>query len=161
MGKTRIGSYLASEYGYMHLDIEDHIGWPLGLPYFEPGKASRFMETINGTGQKAVITWGFWPGPDGHDGDISELVERGAVMFWLDGDRSLAKKSWKMARPCLDERLFDAQIQRIDAANIQQFSPIPFNTFGDDGQYLDLGLISEKLFELANKKGVDRRSLAQ
>lgn len=148
-GKTKIGNHLKDHYGFIHIDIEAQHTWPEEYKKYDKDHLGELMKALKAKNEDVVITWGFIPEFD--DKYIFELQKHGAIMFWFDGDRAIAKGHWKNRDNPLDDWLFDYQVKRIDNDNIQgKFAPIPFNTFQESGKHKDKDEIIEKLFEYLN-----------
>lgn len=148
VGKTHIGDYLRDKYGFIHLDIEDHACWPHYIPQINnsASSAGNTMESVKQQGKDTVITWGFWP--TANDNHIYEFINNGAQMFWLDGNRKVAKKFWRKRHPYEDEVQFDNQIKRIDETNVDRFAHTKLNPIGLDETHLSEEEIAEKLLSL-------------
>jgi gluconate kinase len=130
-GKTKIGNHLKDKYGFYHIDLEDPgiNSSPEFAQYSQINlNPDVLMNQIKDSGKNVVITWGFYPAV--HDPLLLRLQKLGAKIFWLDGDRDLAKEAWKNRDNPIPEKLFDDQIQRIDSHDIQNiFHPINFDAF--------------------------------
>lgn len=129
-GKTKIGNHLKENYGFYHIDIErpEKNSSPEFVSFRHDNLISDLLfHELRARGKDAVITWGFYPVVNDHL--ILSLQELGAKMFWLDGDKELAKEWWRKGENSGPDIYFDTQIKRIDNHNIQGiFSPININT---------------------------------
>lgn len=155
MGKTKIGNHLKGKYDFNHIDLEDgYINSSFGFSHHNQNTLNPdlLMQEIKNDQKSAAITWGFYPGV--HDQLLLRLQALGATMFWLDGDRLLAKEAWKNRDNPIHELLFDAQIQRIDAHNIQGiFSPVNYDTFDiEKRSYKNIENIVSDVFALLSSK---------
>ena len=148
MGKSHIGDYLRDRYGFYHLDMDDNSAWPKEVPLIniETSSIQTALNKVKTNDKDTVITWGFWP--VAHDKNVHEFINNGAQMFWLDGNREIAKNFWKQSRPNDNEVLFDNQIDRIDNEDINRFEHRKLNTFDSNGNHLEEEIIIEKIFEL-------------
>lgn len=150
MGKTEIGNQLKNYYGFYHVDLEEpHINSSPEFVQFNQVSLipEQLMEKIKKRERNTVITWGFYPAV--HDPLLLKLQELGAILFWLDGDRNLAKKAWKNRNnPIADHSLFDLQISRIDSHDIQSiFSPINLDTLDKSmNKHRDIEEIVKEIF---------------
>jgi gluconate kinase len=149
-GKTTIGNYLKDYYGYSHIDLENP----------EKNSSSEYLcysqnnfdpdllfKKLKKEGKDTVITWGFYPLV--HDHKLLRLQALGATLFWLDGDRELAREAWRNREEPIPDDLFDAQIEKINNHDIQGiFSPINLDTFNnEEKKHRNLEEIVKDIFE--------------
>ena len=151
MGKTKIGNYLKDKYGFYHIDLEDsHQNSSIEFIQYSQTNLNpdQLVKEIKDKGKNAVITWGFYPVV--HDPLVLRLQELGVTMYWLDGDRDLAKEAWRRRDNSSPDELFDLQISRIDNHDIQGiFSPINIDTFDSSTKkHRDIEEIINEIFEL-------------
>lgn len=149
MGKTRIGNELKNRYAFYHIDLEEpQKNSSLEFVQFNQNNLNPelLLSEIKKRDKDSVITWGFYPGV--HDPLVRKLQELGASMFWLDGDRLLAKEKWRNREVPLPDELFDRQVERIDNHNIQGiFSPKNLDTFDEIRKdYRDIDKIIKEIF---------------
>ena len=143
-GKTTTGKYLEEKHGFTHLDMEKIIP-SFGCNYWE--FLTNAISKAKESDRDVVITWGFMPGTD-NDKDILKLKEMGAKMVWFDGNRDAARNAFNK-RGDVSEDLFNLQMKRIEGADIlNNFKPIIFNTFRDDGFFLSQNEIASRLLKL-------------
>lgn len=128
-GKTEIGNYLASDYGFSHFHIEE----------------LKYIPDIHKVPDKSVFTWGFVP-DDPHSLTIVEdLISSGFKMIWFDGDRNSAKRKF-IARNTVPVEFFEIQVSKINNADIvERFKPKVINTFKVDGSFKEFKEITEEL----------------
>lgn len=140
-GKTTIGNYLADNHGFKHLDVE--------VVLQSPNPAEIIQQTIKeaqNNDSDLVITWGFQPGSD--DQTVIAIKNLNAKLIWFDGNREAAKRAF-IKRGGVSIDLLDIQMGRINSVNIiETFNPISFNTFDDNGEFLDKAEIVKQLTEL-------------
>jgi hypothetical protein len=114
-GKTFFGRWLAREHDFIHVEIEDKSvrealgierGWDALKDYRKPGP---LITTIKHLGPRVVFDWGFSPA---WLFVVSRFGQRGAELWWFDGDRARAREEFRMRKPgALDA--FDRQLSRI------------------------------------------------
>ncbi|MBI4100412.1 hypothetical protein HY439_01595 [Candidatus Microgenomates bacterium] len=149
-GKTRIGNHLKDTHDFYHIDLEDPgiNSSPEFIQFHQTSlNPDQLMQEINIHGKDAVITWGFYP--IAHDFLLLRLQHLGAKMFWLDGDRNLAKEAWRNRTARIPDELFDKQIERINNHNIKGiFKPFNINTFDEVNKaHRDIEEIIKEIFE--------------
>ncbi len=130
-GKTTVANYLALKHDFTHYDREDILNWSPDLMNLWRYSLRTFVMTAKLANPKVVISWGFMPGED--DAVIKLLIGMGFKMFWFDGDRAAARRTF-LKRGTVPEKLFNEQVERIDAMNLKQFKHKKVNAFDKSGE---------------------------
>jgi len=118
-GKSTFGRWLARNKGFIHLDVEmpgvlqqsdlRAAWWHM---VFEPyGSAMPLYDAIRRFGAPVAIDWGF---PVRLRGVVEALQNLGVELFWFDGDRDAARRSFINRGTVPIDRL-DAQMLGIES----------------------------------------------
>jgi len=135
MGKTTIGNYLADNFNFIHMDLEDGRRIIVG----------ELLNQTNSTDKDIVITWGFGPAMKNHTDIVFQLLQSGFQMIWLDGNREAAKREF-MRRGTVSEELHNLQMTQVENTDIAStFHPIFYNTFDEAGEFKPLEKIASDL----------------
>jgi hypothetical protein len=114
-GKTFFGQWLAREHDFIHVEIENKsvretlgidVGWDTLKAHRQPGP---LIKAVKHLGPRVVFDWGF---PPGWLFVVSRFAERGAELWWLDGDRARAREEFGMRTPGA-LGAFDQQLSRV------------------------------------------------
>jgi hypothetical protein len=138
MGKTTIGNYFQSHLGYEHLDAEE-----IPRNSLEEFVSNLYIFAYK-PGENKVITWGFQPG-SAHDQIVQDLQCLGYRMVWFDGNREAAHRAY-LARGDA-EYPFQAQMARINAANLNIFDAVVVDPFDKEGNHLPEETIIAEIFK--------------
>ena len=133
-GKTTIGEYLETNYGFLHLNVEK-----------DPAKLKDFIEIPR---DKKVITWGFIPGFD--DDTVKIIQSLGYKMIWFDGNRPAARRAF-CRRKTVSVEALDIQMKKVENMDISVFNPIIMDTFDKNGNFLEQDIIVSKLMSILSQ----------
>lgn len=131
------------------MDKELIQAWPVHLQTLWIQSISDFVNSIKKLNKDIVITWGFMPGYD--DQSIRNLVSTGFRHIWLDGNREAARRAF-ISRGTISEELLDIQMKRIESMDISSFNPIIINPFDNEGVFLDVREIVQKILDTETKE---------
>ena len=117
-GKTWLGSWLAEQRGYVHIDAERNGGSDFdahGLheawdEVIATGRADGFVAAADRLGKSVVVNWGF---PTCYLYVVSALQSAGVDAWWLQAERTLARAAFT-ARGGIDPRCFEKQMDDIE-----------------------------------------------
>lgn len=144
-GKTTVANYLALKHDFTHYDREDFSNWSSELTHLWRASLRTFVLTATLANPKIVISWGFLPGED--DADIQLLINMGFKMFWFDGDRTAARRTF-LQRGTVPEQLFREQMERINAMQLSKFKHTKINAF-KDGEIRPVAEVAEEVLKAA------------
>jgi adenylate kinase family enzyme len=138
-GKTTYGNAFATQFGFVHYDLEDEEI----RNRFSTGPA-QFIDSILQTKRNVVVTWGFFP--DAHQvGLVKQFEAKGFQLIWFDGNRPAALRKF-IDRGYPIEALFHLQIGRIEVSKvIERIAPTIINPFDDNGQFRDAAVILREI----------------
>lgn len=131
-GKSTFSRWLAVEHGFVHQDVDAQ-----GVPS---------DETL--ANRPIVIDWGF----PSHEAALSSCIsliegwkESGARLWWFDGDRGMAFRSF-MRRGTVPKQAWDYQLLGINKnwAKIEAVTDRRIDVLNADGVYLS----AEELYEI-------------
>lgn len=143
-GKTEIGNYLEKYYDFKHIDIEAI----LNASQLEKDKGLKELFSMHERliDQNIVFTWGFHPRDN--EQHINYIKNLGATMFWFDGNREAARKSF-LKRGTVSEELLNIQMGLINSVDIQKkYNPIFYDPFKKDGTFKKQATIAKEVLEL-------------
>ena len=117
-GKSWLGSWLAAERGYLHIDAERNNGSNFDTAdahrewdeLVATGRARSFLGAIARLSKPVVVNWGF---PTRCLYVVAALQEEGVQAWWFKADRAQARAAFEK-RGGLDVRCFDRQMNDID-----------------------------------------------
>lgn len=114
-GKTTYSQWLEQEKDFLHLDLDElekgnGTDKKLALLDCLRHSAERFLTVIARIEQSIVIDWGF---PPGLLGMVTCLNANGFAVWWLDGDRDLARESF-IRRGTVSLQAFEVQMKSIE-----------------------------------------------
>ena len=149
-GKTSYGDRFASEFGFVHRDIED------------PATAQElctnpnFIEDL--TVQNTIVTWGFDPQDAVSLNFIRQFRQAGFKLIWFDGNREAALREFEaraksesssMAEYYLRMHEFYQQLYRIEASRIiETLRPVVVDSFDSQGQFKSAADLLEEISQL-------------
>ena len=139
-GKTTVGDHLRDQHGFHHFDVEREVGTGRRPHQF---RKRLFLRRAARSPGRVVVTWGFMPGED--DAEVEWLLDAGAALVWLDGDRAAAERHWRRVRPDADQGLFHAQIELIDDHSLDRFGDRihRVDVFDEAGEHLPKETIAD------------------
>ena len=115
-GKSTFGRWLATEHGYLHIDIEKPgrhqelsltSAWDACLP---SGDVSDLIREFRLLSPKVILDWGF---PPEWLNIVSGLKRGGADIWWFDGDRAKTREEFIKRRTVAVADL-DLQMYKIE-----------------------------------------------
>jgi hypothetical protein len=116
-GKTWLGSWLAENKGYIHIDAEI----PKGVDFdragvhnewnevVATGRAESFVKALDRIGSPVVVSWGFLTR---YLYIVRALQVAGVSLWWLSGGRQHARAAF-VRRGGIDPLCFDVQMDTI------------------------------------------------
>lgn len=144
-GKTTVACYLASKYGYVHVDMEER---GFEARYRLSQDPARFLAGL--PAGRVIVSWGFGPFSDLRS--IRHLTGAGCVMVWLDGDRVAAFREFmrREGNNPVSEYNYYGQMQMIVATEVvQRMNPPVVNPFGPGGLFRPVGDIAADILRAA------------
>ena len=128
-GKTSYGNKFASEFAFMHVDLED----PQTLTRLA-SDPSRFIAQLKGYRRTVVVTWGFVL--DGvQTAIVLQFRSAGFKWIWFDGNRPAALREFRK-RGTVPEQLLRLQMDRIENSKIVEcLKPIIIDPFDESGKF--------------------------
>jgi deoxyadenosine/deoxycytidine kinase len=152
-GKTSYGDKFASEFDFVHHDLEDRQA--LNRFAANPG---QFIADVVAQRKNVVITWGFNPQDPPSLELIRQLRNAGFKLIWFDGNREGAlvrfearakSKSSSMAEYYLRMHEFYQQLYRIEASKIiETLRPVVVDSFDSQGQFKSAADLLEEISQL-------------
>jgi len=118
VGKSWLGTWLAEQRGYVHIDAERNGGFDFDRAgvhdewneLIETGRAKSFLTAVRRLAKPVVINWGF---PTRYLYIVSALQAEGVQAWWLHAERTQARAAF-IARGGIDPQLFDWQMDNIE-----------------------------------------------
>jgi hypothetical protein len=124
-GKTLLGSYLADEHGYIHIDAERNNGADFDRTgihrewdeFLHTGRGNIFVDAAVSLGKPMILNWGM---PMNFLPIVPALQAAGMGAWWLRADRALARIAFterekrKPERERIPGGCFDAQMDEIE-----------------------------------------------
>src|SRR6185312_11350769 len=104
-GKTSYGNKFASEFGFVHIDLEDQ--QTLTALAYDP---AQFISQLTGQQRSVVVTWGFVP-DEVQTGIVLQFRSVGFKWIWFDGNRPAAVREFRK-RGTVPEQLLRLQMDR-------------------------------------------------
>lgn len=141
-GKTTLGDFLARDYGFVHIDMEEQ---GRGSAIVENSDA--FIYELHAHAKPVVMTWGFAPDEETIS-VIRLLASQGFLVFWFDGDLNAARAAC-IRRGGFDEQVLQRQLQLIEQWDIaRRIGATVINVFDAKGAHrnpeeiaLEIGVI--------------------
>ena len=128
-GKTWYGDKFASEFGFVHYDLEDQ----QTLIRFASNPSQFIRELLDQNGS-VVVTWGFLPDQT-QTALVLQFRSAGFKVVWFDGNRPAALRAFQERRT-VSEALFYLQMYRIESTKVvERLKPTVINSFDADGQF--------------------------
>lgn len=117
-GKSWLGSWLAEQHGYLHVDAERNGGTDFDVgdlhqawdELIATGRAERFVAAADQLHKPVVVNWGF---PVCYLYVVSALKSAGVEAWWLHAERSAARAAF-IARGGIDPCFFEKQMDDIE-----------------------------------------------
>src|SRR6266567_4994235 len=129
-GKTTFGDKLATDFGFIHYDLEDMA--TLGLWDKNP---TEFVQMISRQKKNAVVTWGFVPDDERSLLSVLDFRSNGFKLVWFDGDRPAAFRRF-LDRGDVPEICLYAQMYKIELSKvIDRIKPAVINPFDLHGEF--------------------------
>lgn len=111
-GKTTYGGMFATEFGFVHHDLEDQ----QTLNRFVANRAQFIGELLNEK-KNVVATWGFAPDDEPSVSLVLQLRSAGFEWIWFDGNRPAALREF-LKRGTVQEIALYVQMYRIEKSGI-------------------------------------------
>jgi adenylate kinase family enzyme len=128
-GKTWYGDRFATEFGFVHHDLEEE----QTRNRFERDP-QQFIADLLALNKNAVVTWGFVP-DQMQTSLVLQFREAGFKLIWFDGNRPAALREFRK-RGTVPEGLFHIQMQRIESSQvIEKINPAVIDSFDASGQF--------------------------
>ena len=151
-GKTSFGKWLEEQKGFLHIDRENDIQWKdcYRKAALETALQSSgpdcFIKKAHKIGKPIALDWGF---PPCALPIVRELQSSGAVPWWFNGGRKIARSKFVERGGGIGLNCFDIQMNAIeqhwhDISDI--FNTRIIETLRSDGSYLEPELIYEIMF---------------
>ncbi|MFZ0996863.1 MAG: hypothetical protein WA416_20095 [Candidatus Sulfotelmatobacter sp.] len=104
-GKTTYGGMFATEFGFVHHDLEDQ----QTLNRFVANRAQFIGELLNEK-KNVVVTWGFAPDDEPSVSLVLQLRSAGFEWIWFDGNRPAALREFLKTGHCSGNRSLCANV---------------------------------------------------
>ena len=128
-GKTWYGDKFASEFGFVHCDLEDQ---PTRSRF--ASNPAEFISALVNQDANVLVTWGFLPDQT-QTALVAQFRSSGFKLIWFDGNRPAALRGFQKRRT-VSEELFYLQMYRIESTKVvERLKPTIINPFDDRGQF--------------------------
>ena len=128
-GKTCYCNKFASDFGFVHLDLEDR--QTLNRLANDP---ARFIAELTAQQRSVVVTWGFLP-DQVQTGIVLQFRDAGFRWIWFDGNRPAALREFRK-RGTVPEQLLHLQMERIENSKIvERLRPTIIDPFDKNGKF--------------------------
>ena len=139
-GKTWYGDKFASEFGFVHYDIEKQ--QTLHRLAADP---TQFIADIVNQNRDTVVTWGFAPDDPASVSVALQFKIASFKLIWFDGNRPAALREFQK-RATVPEIAFYTQMYRIeDTKIVYHLKPIIINPFDGNGQFKPVADLLEEI----------------
>ena len=128
-GKTCYGDKFASQFGFVHYDLEDQQTLSRFTTF------AQLISEMLSLNKSVVVTWGFNPEDPPSIELLRQLRNAGFKWIWFDGNRPAAVEAFRK-RGTVSEQALVAQMQRIEKSKIvERLKPTIINSFDDLGHF--------------------------
>jgi hypothetical protein len=139
-GKTRLADTLATDFGFVHHDLEEK--QTLDRLAANP---TLFIADIVSQNRDTVVTWGFVPDNPPSVALVLQLRTAGFKLIWFDGNRPAALREF-IKRGTVPEMFFYLQLYRIEASKIiETIKPVLIDPFDAQGAFKSTATLLEEM----------------
>jgi len=138
-GKTWYGDKFASEFGFVHYDLEVQ----QALGHFSSNPA-HFIAGAVGQKRNVVITWGFLPDQT-QTALVLQIRNAGFKLIWFDGNRPAALREF-IKRESVPEVCFYLQMYRIETTKVvETMKPVIIDPFDAQGGFKSTAMLLDEI----------------